>query len=126
MIALAFITLLLAIIGAFIIAALIVVYRERVRTLTATANYNAALWAEAEAALHAAQIDLASVDAWAKAEMKRGDELARIAREALAVAHGREFDTGIPMADGSTLRKDPNEKYTVEIIDPILDSDIIG
>lgn len=77
-----------------VIIILVIGYRDQVRRITVTANYNAGAWAEAEAKLHAAEIDLAQVDVLARAEMKRGDELARIAREALQVAHGREFDDG--------------------------------
>lgn len=125
--------------------------RYQIRIVTKAANRNASYWAQSESEKETIGHDAARLQGELTSETRRSSELSRITRDALGVARREVFgskperelremlwdemrahlreaqERGIPMADDAVLPlRDPNENYTIEYIDPILDADHIG
>lgn len=109
----------IALLAAFFISVMMAVgWRDKYLAACDAANRNAGYWAESESKLYDAVIELAKQEVLAHAEGKRANELSRIAKDALQIAHHKEFNRcecspGV-FCPLHIPRRDPSETYTVE------------
>lgn len=81
-----------ALLAAFFVSVMVAVgWRDKYVSAMKAANRNAGYWAEAQCKVKIGELEARDWKTLAECEAKRADELSRIAKEALKIAHHKEF-----------------------------------